>query len=165
MPLEVIKLDDRVKGVAATCLGFVGTVIEVVTEGSRRKFKVRWDNGGEIIYFVKSIALLNPPALAPAAAAAALILQNQAGAGGGAGNAGPLAAAADDENDDEHDNMGDEDERNFQVCTYLFMIHNIQYWANLLLISSSAESAMMKREQMKRMQQLHRPQKKPACLF
>jgi hypothetical protein len=59
-PRKVIKANDRVKGVAASCKGLIGLVVEVTIVEGKTKYKIRWDNGVENIYFINSIELLLP---------------------------------------------------------------------------------------------------------
>ena len=44
--MKVIQLHDRVIGMAASCRSLVGTAVELVLEGVKTKYKIRWDHCG-----------------------------------------------------------------------------------------------------------------------
>jgi hypothetical protein len=104
---EVIKANYRVIGTARSCKDLVGTVVEVQLVGGKKKFKVQWDNGGEFIFFLNSIALLNPPAGGAVPAAVAIVPAHA----GGQGAQGHVAARGHEieEQSDQHDEQKDQD--------------------------------------------------------
>jgi hypothetical protein len=109
---KAINLHDRVKGVAHACKNLIGIVTEVlVNEKGRRMFKIRWENGEEVAYFMNSIELLNPPVAVANAEAPNNNLAPAGGEGAQGNNAAAVAADAnsdgDEENDDDEDGNGD----------------------------------------------------------
>lgn len=61
-----LDVNTKVRGVAKTCLGLIGTISEViVTNGNKRKFNVLWENGKNSTYSKRSLAIRHERALQP----------------------------------------------------------------------------------------------------
>jgi hypothetical protein len=53
--MKGLKLNVRVEGVARSCLGFDGVIIEVIQLAKNKKYKVRWSTGVVEVYFSKAL--------------------------------------------------------------------------------------------------------------
>lgn len=58
--MKGLKIDSRVEGKAKKIGGWDG-IVEVIQDGRKKNFKVRWSNGQEIVYPSEALKLWGAP--------------------------------------------------------------------------------------------------------
>ena len=108
-------MNVRVEGVARTCLGFDGLIVEVIQLPKHKKYKVRWTNGKVEIYFSKALEIWGQVGVRAAARVAAQNVR--------AGRAIVLEAVVNEENNAESsDSSNDDNDDNSNYGSRYFMI-------------------------------------------
>ena len=59
--MKGLKIDSRVEGKAKKISGWDGTIVEVIQDGRKKKFKVRWSNGQEIMHPSEALKVWGAP--------------------------------------------------------------------------------------------------------
>ena len=59
--MKGLKIDSRVEGKAKKISGWDGTIVEVIQDERKKKFKVRWSNGQEIVHPSEALKVWGSP--------------------------------------------------------------------------------------------------------
>lgn len=59
--MKGLKLDSRVEGIAKRYQGWDGIIIDIIQEGKKKLYKVRWTNGREILHAAQALKLWGAP--------------------------------------------------------------------------------------------------------